>query len=383
MMANDAKGACEFAGKRLLFVHQGAELYGSDRTFAQSVRGIRRAMPASHITVLLAAHGPLEDLLKAFADEIIISPLFVLRKHLLKKGALFDIPFLFRAIRRAIAFSSRYDAVYINTAVIVDFVAACRIRKIPSVLHVHELPTGFSRIVLKTIVRLSGAAVIFNSHATREAFGIEEDARHLVVSNGTEVMNRAPLREDGSLRILLIGRFNSWKGQGLLVSALARLEESRRKKIRVVMAGGVYGEQHHFKEDVIRHARESGLMDIIDFKDFVPDTTGLYHWANLIVVPSLLPEPFGLVAIEAMGHGRAVIAACHGGLCDIVVDGKTGTFFAPGDPDALAAAVVGYLDHPDLLRVHGEAGRRRFSEFYHEDHYMTAVSEVVQSVIGN
>lgn len=380
-MATSGKMTPQAANPRVLFVHQSAELYGSDRTFLQSVRGFRRTVPDSRITVLLAENGPLEKLLQPHADEVVVRPLFVLRKKLLKDGTLFNVPALVRAIRQAMQTVGDYDAVYINTTVIVDCLIACRLKKIPAVLHVREIPVGLTRTVLRWIVNHSGATVIFNSQATRRAFGTEEDRSHLVIPNGTVIDNYVPLQDADTLRILLIGRFNSWKGQGLLVDALARLEESSRRRIRVVMAGGVYRDQHHFRDDVIARAKGCGFGELIDFRAFIADPTELYHWSNLVVVPSLLPEPFGLVAIEAMGHGRPVIAADHGGLADIVVDGQTGTRFRPGDPEALAAAIRTYLDRPDLMVAHGIEGRQRYVQHYHEDRYMEAVSKAIGDVI--
>ena len=380
-MTTSSRMLHESCGIRVLFVHQSAELYGSDRTFLRSVRGFRRAAPDSRITVLLAENGPLAELLQPHADEVVVRPLFVLRKKLLKDGTLFNVPAFVRAIRQAMRTVGDYDAVYINTTVIVDCLIACRLKKVPAVLHVREIPVGLTRMVLRWIVNRSGATVIFNSQATRRAFGAEEDRSHLVIPNGTIIDNYLPLQHDDTLRILLIGRFNSWKGQGLLVEALTRLEEPLRRLIRVVMVGGVYRDQHHFRDDVVARAKEHGLAECIAFREFVPDPTELYHWSNLVVVPSLLPEPFGLVAIEAMGHGRPVIAADHGGLADIVVDGQTGTRFHPGDPDALAAAIRSYLARPDLMVAHGVEGRNRYTQYYHEDRYMEAVSQAIGDVI--
>jgi glycosyltransferase involved in cell wall biosynthesis len=368
-------------GKRVLFIHQSAELYGSDRTFEQSIRGFRQAAPKSHITIVLASEGPLIELLRAHADEILIAPLFVLRKQLLKQGALLNFPVLVRAVRKAMTMVAGFDAVYINTTVIIDYLFACRLKRVPTVLHVHEIPVGLTRILLRLLVRISSAAMIFNSQATRKAFGMEEDQRHLVIPNGTVIRDYRPLRENSILRILLIGRFNSWKGQGLLVAALARLEPPLRQRIQVVIVGGVYQDQYHFRDDVIRDARQCGLSELISFLQFVDDPTELYHWSSLVVVPSLLPEPFGLVAIEAMGHGRPVIAANHGGLVDIVVDGITGVRFYPGDPEALAGAIRFYLEHPELIIAHGIEGRKRYTQHYHEDRYMLAVAKAIGDLI--
>ncbi len=383
-MKNDKFSRCtphESQVNRVLFVHQSAELYGSDRTFEQSVRGFRQAAPDSYITIILAADGPLIKLLRAHADEIIVEPLFVLRKQLLRQGTLTNVPALIRAIKKAMSVVVRFDAVYINTAVIIDYILACRLRTVPAILHVHELPVGLTRLLLRLVVRYSGATIIFNSQATRRAFGMKEDLLRQVIPNGTVIIDYVPLGTENTLRILLIGRFNSWKGQGLLVTALARLETSLRERIRVIIAGGVYQDQHHFKDNVIHQVRKSGLAELIDFHEFVDDPTELYHWSSLVVVPSLLPEPFGLVAIEAMGHGRPVIAADHGGLTDIVVEGKTGIRFCPGNPEELAAAIRVYLQHPDLILKHGIEGRKRYIEHYHEDHYMLVISKIIRTLL--
>ena len=81
------------------------------------------------------------------------------------------------------------------------------------------------------------------------------------------------------------------------------------------------------------------------------------------LVPSVWPEPFGLVALEAMSAGRPVIASRTGGLIDIVADEETGFLVQPGDPLALRQAIERLLADSDLRSRMGQAGQRRFSEF--------------------
>jgi glycosyltransferase involved in cell wall biosynthesis len=81
--------------------------------------------------------------------------------------------------------------------------------------------------------------------------------------------------------------------------------------------------------------------------------------ADLVVLPAKA-EPFGLVLLEAMALGKAVIATDAGGPRDIVVDGETGRLVAPSDSAALAAAMHELLADPDRCRAMGDAGRRRF-----------------------
>lgn len=101
------------------------------------------------------------------------------------------------------------------------------------------------------------------------------------------------------------------------------------------------------------------------FLDNWPHNAVMEAWrrSQIALVPSVWPEPFGLVALEAMADGRPVIASCTGGLADIVIDGKTGVLVPPGDPLALRAAMVRLLASPEVAQQMGAAGQRRVAEF--------------------
>lgn len=73
-------------------------------------------------------------------------------------------------------------------------------------------------------------------------------------------------------------------------------------------------------------------------------------------VPSILEEPFGLVAAEAMMRGTAVVAAGHGGLSEIVQHGETGLLVTPNDPSALGQALAGLLADRECCETLGRAG---------------------------
>ena len=97
-----------------------------------------------------------------------------------------------------------------------------------------------------------------------------------------------------------------------------------------------------------------------------PHALVMAAWAHAAVgvVPSVWPEPFGQVAIEAMACGRAVIASNVGGLRDVVVDGETGLMVPPGDVTALREALRMLLSDPARRARMGEAGRRRAQAFF-------------------
>jgi glycosyltransferase involved in cell wall biosynthesis len=96
---------------------------------------------------------------------------------------------------------------------------------------------------------------------------------------------------------------------------------------------------------------------------------------RFLVSPALWPEPFGIVAIEGMARGKAVVASRAGGLADIVREGYTGLLAAPGDATALSAAMGALVANPALVARMGEHGRARCRETY-------VASVVIPSLVG-
>lgn len=97
----------------------------------------------------------------------------------------------------------------------------------------------------------------------------------------------------------------------------------------------------------------------------VPHPDVMKAWARCLfaVVPSLWPEPLGVVSLEAMSQGKAVVGTAVGGITDIVVDGETGLLVQPGDVEAMRAAMQQMIDDPELRERLGAAGLERVRQF--------------------
>jgi glycosyltransferase involved in cell wall biosynthesis len=366
---------------RILFVHQGYELYGSDRTLIQSVEALARRFPESKITVLLPSAGDLHSALMSIVDDVRIVDLAVLRKANVKRIRLRDIGGFIKRVLEARRLMLTYDVTYINTVLIMDYMVAASMVRSPRIIHVHEIPSRTAALFFSSLAALSRALIVFNSEATRRSFKLPFWQRSAVVWNGVASPSELPSRsKDSRLRLLLIGRFNSWKGQELLLKAVASLSGEQRKRLSVRLVGSVFGDQHHFVDKLVRVIAEEGLGEIVEMRPFTPEPYEHYSWADVVVVPSIKPEPFGLVAIEAMAAGCSVIAANHGGLSEIVVDGVTGSLVEPGSIPSLAFAIGGYIDNPARVIAEGYAGRSRFLAEFEEKHYKVKIGDIVASL---
>lgn len=354
----------------VLCVHQGSERYGSDKSFVAAVAAMRhKAGWATRI--LLPGRGAIDGLV---ADAALAPArtrhIWVLRKADLLRELTIGLPRNLWSVGRAVADLWRHDIVYVNTAVIVDFLCASILTRRRLVVHVREIPTGIAMAVIRRLLVTARAQVIFNSGATAAAFDLPPFIDRAVVHNGFD-LPAPPIRRAGSrarLRVLCIGRLNAWKGQEVLVEACARLPEDMQAQLEVRIVGGVYRDQVHFRTALQDKIALRGLQGIIALQDFADDPAPLYTWADVVVVPSTQPEPFGRVAIEGMAHGCAVLASDHGGLREIVVTGgpelQTGDLVAPGDAAALSRALCRYCIDRDLVATHGRAGRARFEAVF-------------------
>lgn len=98
---------------------------------------------------------------------------------------------------------------------------------------------------------------------------------------------------------------------------------------------------------------------------FIPNAElGSYYERAAVVCCPSLREGFGVACLEAMAHGRPVVASAVGGLLDLVEDGVTGLLVPPGDQQALRAALERLLGDPGLRTRMGAAGRERARERY-------------------
>ncbi|MDE1901146.1 MAG: glycosyltransferase [Alphaproteobacteria bacterium] len=158
--------------------------------------------------------------------------------------------------------------------------------------------------------------------------------REKVAPQRTEALRRAWNIAGDMPVILCPGRLTRWKGQSVLIDALAELH--RRDFICVIVGNGKdtpYGRE--LASSIRRHGLERNVMIV----DTCRDMPAAYKLASLVVVPSTRPEGFGRTVIEAQAMGAPVIATDHGGARETVIPDKTGWLAIPGDADSLARLI--------------------------------------------
>jgi glycosyltransferase involved in cell wall biosynthesis len=170
----------------------------------------------------------------------------------------------------------------------------------------------------------------------------------------------APLELPSDVPIVgLVGRLQPWKGQDRLLRAQALLHERGRALHLVIVGGDSWGLSPEYAGSLPGLAQRLGLTQAVTMTGEVPDA-GPYIEQLDVLVNASDPEPFGIVLLEGMARGVAVVAVDSGGPGEFVANGSTGMLARSGDPSALADALEPLLVSRQLREQLGEAGRESF-----------------------
>jgi glycosyltransferase involved in cell wall biosynthesis len=391
------------AARRVLLLHSSSGRYGADRQLRLIACGLQEDGGFRPL-VVLPAEGELVDDLRADGVEVLIRPLGVLRReHLSATGlagvgvrAGLDAARLWSLVKRR-----SIGLVHSNTSVVLSGAAAAAAARVPHVWHVREIyadagPGGALRHAWPAYrsVLQTAAALPCVSAATAGQFAGTRAARRgrvRVIGDGLAVDPVLPARgaaraalglDERTPVIAVLGRISTWKGQDLLVRALAEPPLAEIGATALI-AGAVWQGAYERLAAVRAAARSAGVDDRVRFTGFRDDVQNVYAAADVIAVPSTAPDPLPGAAIEAAAAGCAVLAAAHGGLPEIVTDGVTGVLFAPRDQGALAREARRLLDDPALRARLGAAASAEIRDRFAPRRLIDSLASLYSELLGS
>jgi glycosyltransferase involved in cell wall biosynthesis len=175
-------------------------------------------------------------------------------------------------------------------------------------------------------------------------------------------------RVDMSEPILLLpGRLTGWKGQKLLISALAHLQHTGAI---AVLCGADQG-RDNYAASLVAHANAMNVADRVRIVGHTEDMPAAMMLADIVINASTDPEAFGRTIVEAQAMGRVVIAADHGGAAETILPLRTGYLFAPGDAQELAKRIDQALAMGPQARI----AWGRYARNFVAQHYSVAAMQ--------
>jgi len=358
---------------KILLVSHSSKLYGAERSLLDLAEGLVRT--GHDISAVCPGPGPLAQELQKTGIPVFHRPLpgiggggmgELLRFFLLLPGAVFRFA---RWIR-----SSGFDVVYSNTINAVHSPLAARLAGVRSVWHIREVKPGraFLARIGGVIINLLSTDAVFNSYATMRAFRSKPPASWHVIYNGVELPQKSHSDRSHTLSFLIgyAGQMTEHKKPERFLHVFSQVK-TRENDVRGIMAGDGW-----MLPGLSSLAESLGIANEITFAGFLSDLEDFYSTIDVLVLTSER-ESFGRVIMEAMRHGRAVVAAAVDGVPELVEDGKTGYLVPAGDIKAYSQKILSLINDPENCRRMGEAGRRRVSEYFSKSRYQQEMIRIL------
>jgi glycosyltransferase involved in cell wall biosynthesis len=195
--------------------------------------------------------------------------------------------------------------------------------------------------------------------------------------DGTAIRHRFQISGQAKV-ILFVGaldRAHHFKGLGYFLRVFSRLDDP--DVVLLIVGDG------DLKDQFINQARYLGISERTIFAGSAPheNLPAYFAASDIVVLPSLPPESFGMVLIEAMACGKPVISHDIPGVRMVVRTGHDGFLVQPGDSEELTRRIQLLLEAPQLARKMGASGRHKVKERYAWAHIIDRLETVYQSAI--
>ncbi|MEE9406939.1 MAG: glycosyltransferase family 4 protein [Polaribacter sp.] len=373
--------------KTILFVHQSADLYGSDKALLYLVQKLNKNLFSP--IVVLPREGLLSVELKKLNIKVIITPVLNIHKKMFNFKELISFPFNF--LKSIFKLNKelkgvKIDIVQSNTVVVILGFVYARLKGIKHFWHIHEVLEN-PKIAVKVfsrLVKVFSDFTIFNSKTTQESFcKIQPKIKRksVVIYNGldreVEITTNKEIEElkksltfnSSDILLGLVGRINENKGHALLLNAFKELEKKQSNAKLLFIGSTVKG-----KEDVLETLEKQietlNLSAKVKIINFQTEIWKFWDIIDIAVVPSTIPESFGLVALEAMLSKKPVIASNLGALKEVVEDNKTGLLFNVENVESLTIKMNLLLNDASLRNKYSTEGFLRAKKIFTLEKYV-------------
>jgi glycosyltransferase involved in cell wall biosynthesis len=323
---------------RIVVLHGSNDLYGASRVLLGDVSAL--VASGRSVEVVLPGAGPLSARMRAAGATVAETELTVLRRV--------DPRSLVRPPRGFPVTVRRDDVVVLWTLALAPYLPVVAFRRQSAILSVHEILDGVAGNALARAVARAGLPTMANSGATAAWLARNRFAPGSLVvaypATRPQVVARRRDATAAGLHALIAGRINGFKGQEDVIQAIDALR-GEGHDVRLTIAGGPFHGQERHAAALRSACAGRPWADYVGERD---DVGSLLDAADVLVMATRRPEPFGLVALEAWSAGRRCLVPREGGAAEAaaLADGLT---FNPRDVSSLTAGLRRLVHDPALL----------------------------------
>ncbi|HEV8512990.1 MAG TPA: glycosyltransferase family 4 protein [Cyclobacteriaceae bacterium] len=172
--------------------------------------------------------------------------------------------------------------------------------------------------------------------------------------------SKAAVDSSSKLKVGIVGQVGEWKGHGMLLKAIAPiLKEKRNVELHIIGEGA-----EKYVSELKYLVKAEGISSQVYFRGRLSSLNEIYGELDIVCVPSLIMESFGLTALEPAFFSIPVICTNMGGLSEIVIHNVTGIVVSPDDLKELEGGLRFLILHPEQRHAMGRAALKRANEFF-------------------
>ena len=353
--------------KNILLVHSSNDLYGASKIFLQLIDLF--LTNGFNVYVVLPEKGKLDDFLNKKDIKVSYHELGVLRKQYLNPlGLINRLVINFKAIKFLSNYIKNYsiDLVYTNTSTILSGGISAKKNGIPSLFHVHEIPTGnwlYEIFSGKIINRISSKVLTVSNSVKSHWLKNINEYKIERVYNGIEYEKKDSIikleKDQGDFVITSVARLIPYKGHMYLIEIADQLIK-KSLKFKFLIVGDTLPSYISYEKSVKQKVKDLGLENKIKFLGFRNDISSILKQSDLFIHPAIAPDPLPTVLFESLYNNLPSVATNLGGAIEILDKGKNGLLIPFNDSRKAANLINEYCSNTKLQKKHLENSKKNF-----------------------
>ena len=396
---------------RIVYLNPCGQMGGAETSLVELLASVRKAAPEWELYLVLGQAGVLGDRARQLGATVMVVPFPAALAELGDSGrrpfaAVWSLctslwPAAQYARRLAAAIRTIQPAVIHSNGFKMHVLGSwIRPSKTKLIWHIHDYLSGrplMSRL-LRLCWRRCAAAIANSSSVAQDLRSVLPGLRVVPIYNAIDLERFAPQgttldldaasglapAAEGTIRIGLPATFARWKGHEVFLRALSLLP--RDLPVRGYVIGGpIYQttNSQYSKVELQQKANGLGLTDRVGFTGFLDDPAEAMRSLDIIVHASTQAEPFGMVIIEGMACGKAMIVSQAGGASELFINGVDALGHHPGDAARLAEQMERLARDGALRRRLGEAARVATEQRFRGERLANQLLSLYQQVAGD
>jgi glycosyltransferase involved in cell wall biosynthesis len=370
---------------RILFLHAGSEWYGADKILYNVLKTL---LANNECHVILPNEGILhEKIIQLQIPCNLLKYPVLRRKYFSISGILIYFYHLLKTIPQLIGYiqKNKIEILHSNTIAVLEGVLLSTILHKPHVWHIHETLKKPALLVkaLSFFARNFSTVTLCVSKTVADNLGKSKKIR--IIHNGIPLINSPDMASQKRLHnpftIGVVGRFNAIKGQISLLQAIQNVKGSGRLNAacKILLIGGVFENDLRWLNNVKQYIDEQEIGSFVEIRDFSENIESIFNEVDLIAHPSILPDSFPTVVLEAMSFGVPVVGYKNGGICEMLnYDGEC--LAEIGDFKGIGERIVTFIANKEFYNKKRKCQHERFLQHFTIEVFNDRINKVYEEV---